>query len=584
MPTYVIAELDAGVRPVGPVFAPSEAISLGKLPVAQNIPYTPNVAGVGYLAGVTKENGTLLPNCLVRLYDRVTGQPVASATSNGSGAVFFDNVDPNRVEQFFAVAFDIAGGVQYNAIVYDLLTPKPYNQTVGQFNGTPFNPLCAFGTNYYVTGDPYGLMTELILNFNGTNGSTTFTDESYSPKTVTPNAVTVSTAQSKFGGASGSFNGTTGYLTTSPIFSLGSNDLCFEAFVRLTAMPTSDAWPTNFAQHMEVVGVGTPSVSDGCALIIGQNNLIMHKQDVQVAAGAHGMTTGVWYHVAGVRYGDVWVVFVDGVMKGAGNSAGAITDGSGVYIGCETNQGAFFNGFMDALRVTKGVARYIPQFTVPSSAFTSDANTATLLHMDGANNSTTFTDSSGNALTYTPVSGAKISTAQSVFGGAAALFNGTSDYVTTPHNTALNLAGSDCTLECWIYPTTTGNYRTLLSKRQNDTANEWQLYLLQTDNRFGFFNGTQYLSTQPVVLNAWNHVAITLKGTNLKLWLNGKLVGAYTGVTITDNTTAFTIGAVKFTASTFYEFFGGYIDEVRVTKGLARYDYSFTPPNADLHI
>jgi hypothetical protein len=73
-----------------------------------------------------------------------------------------------------------------------------------------------------------------------------------------------------------------------------------------------------------------------------------------------------------------------------------------------------------------------------------------LLHFDGTNGSTTFTDQKGN--TWTAVSGAKISTAQSKFGGASLLLNGSSDYATVPNFAGLDFGSGNFTIEGWVRP------------------------------------------------------------------------------------------------------------------------------------
>jgi hypothetical protein len=72
--------------------------------------------------------------------------------------------------------------------------------------------------------------------------------------------------------------------------------------------------------------------------------------------------------------------------------------------------------------------------------------------MDGADNSTTFTDSSPTAHTVTRSGDAKISTTQSQFGGASAYFDGTGDYLTVANSEAFNFGSGDFTIDCWIRP------------------------------------------------------------------------------------------------------------------------------------
>ena len=80
------------------------------------------------------------------------------------------------------------------------------------------------------------------------------------------------------------------------------------------------------------------------------------------------------------------------------------------------------------------------------------ANVSLLLHGDGANNSTTFTDSSSNNFTLSRVGDVKISTTQSKFGGSSIFFDGAGDYLTLANNSVFTFPSS-FTVEAWVFPT-----------------------------------------------------------------------------------------------------------------------------------
>jgi hypothetical protein len=205
-----------------------------------------------------------------------------------------------------------------------------------------------------------------------------------------------------------------------------------------------------------------------------------------------------------------------------------------------------------------------------------------LLHMDGANASTTFTDQTGRALTAT---NAVISTTQSKFGGASGSFNGTTAYLTGPTgDTGTSLAAADFTLEGWFYPTATpATAGDCFST--NNSSNGYVLRFLP-GNQFRFDYSTlgnntfSALHATAVTLNTWNHVAVVRYGTVITIYLAG--VG---GGTSTIGTTAIFTPSVQQlvlgrnpTNSSWY--YSGYMDELRLTKGVARYTANFTPPTA----
>lgn len=227
--------------------------------------------------------------------------------------------------------------------------------------------------SYSLAVDPYIHLNVLGLHFDGTNGSTTFTDVLGKPVTASGNAQ-ISTAQSMFGGASGLFDGAGDYLTISSayasLFDFGTGDFTIEMFVRLAAMPTSNSWPTSFASHFVPFSHGIPGSGSGYGLVIGQTNIMWNNNDPAVASGAHGMTTSVWYHLAVTRASGTVRIFVNGIKTG---EATGITSNyvyaQPAWVGCETGETAWFNGNIDDLRVKKGIALYTANFTPPTEAF-----------------------------------------------------------------------------------------------------------------------------------------------------------------------------------------------------------------------
>jgi hypothetical protein len=106
------------------------------------------------------------------------------------------------------------------------------------------------------------------------------------------------------------------------------------------------------------------------------------------------ISLATWYHVALVRSGNSWYVFQDGSQVGSPRTSSAsVADYTGtLYVGSYQGTALYFNGWLDEFRVTKGVARWTSNFTPPMSAYAGDSNTVLLLHMDGTDGSTTFTD------------------------------------------------------------------------------------------------------------------------------------------------------------------------------------------------
>lgn len=203
-------------------------------------------------------------------------------------------------------------------------------------------------------------------------------------------------------------------------------------------------------------------------------------------------------------------------------------------------------------------------------------NVSLLLHMDGSNGSTTFTDNSLNALTVTANGNAQISTAQSKFGGSSGLFDGTGDYLSIAHNAALSIESGDFTIESWVYRAASGLLHNVVNKRIATPASGhgWRVNADNTLQLF-FTGGSSITSTSTVPSGVWTHIAVTRSGNTVRQFINGTIDA--TTATFSDgtsNTQQFRVGIDQDAVAGF----NGYIDDLRITKGAARYTASFTPP------
>jgi hypothetical protein len=202
------------------------------------------------------------------------------------------------------------------------------------------------------------------------------------------------------------------------------------------------------------------------------------------------------------------------------------------------------------------------------------ANVSLLLHMDGANGSTTFTDSSSNPKTVSRFGDAQISTAQSKFGGASAYFDGTGDYLSVPGDNDFAFGTGDFTVEFWLRQDFVGS-----SNRDIVTFGpNWEIYTSATGQVFLWNGSTNIINSATGVIsaNTWHHVAVTRSSGNVRLFVDG----VQRGSTAAGNSTNFTNAQafyVNFYPGNFWRLIG-YVDELRLTKGVARYTANFTPP------
>jgi hypothetical protein len=217
------------------------------------------------------------------------------------------------------------------------------------------------------------------------------------------------------------------------------------------------------------------------------------------------------------------------------------------------------------------------------------ANVSLLLPMNGDDASTTFTDASSNAATVTAVGNAQISTAHNPFGAAGSLLlDGTGDFLETPDNNAFEFGSEPFTLEAWLRFTSLARAFAFIGKDAISGTGRGFQWRTEAPpglgmNLIAFQSGsilTQSHVEFPFVTNTWYHVASVRVGTTISHYVDGVLIGTGPCVgTMQNSTSTVRIGALTATGSNEIGF-AGYMGDVRVTKGIARYTANFTPPSA----
>jgi hypothetical protein len=231
---------------------------------------------------------------------------------------------------------------------------------------------------------------------------------------------------------------------------------------------------------------------------------------------------------------------------------------------------------MSNLRIVKGTAVYTANFTPPTTPLTAITNTSLLLNETNAG---IYDATAKNNLTT--VSTAQVSTAQSQFGGSSMLFNGTSDYLTAINTPNLQLGTGDFTIEGWVYLTTGSTARGYISKGPSAATTGWELRFNAANFLRFEWTASFVVGTTAIPTSTWTFVTVVRSGTatgNVKLYVNGALYATSSVAVTTDfnQTDPLRIGIDR--AGT--AFFPGYTDDIRITKGIARYTAAFTAPTA----
>lgn len=202
------------------------------------------------------------------------------------------------------------------------------------------------------------------------------------------------------------------------------------------------------------------------------------------------------------------------------------------------------------------------------------ANVALLLHFDGANGGTTFTDNGPAAQTLTPAGNAQTSTTSPKFGTAKGLFDGTGDQLTTASNAVNAFGTGDFTIECWIN-FTDANAGVIVS---HPFGGGWMLTIVADVMYWqSQYNSVNLIARSCSALKGtgWHYVALKRASSVCSLWFDGVQQGATAndgGVNYTSTTTYIASGVPS--ASPAY--FTGSMDDLRITKGVAR-DVSTIP-------
>ena len=213
--------------------------------------------------------------------------------------------------------------------------------------------------------DAYANSLVLAIPMNGANNGTTFTDESVNIRgSGTAKAITrfgdtkTSTTQSKYYGSSGFFDGNGDYLTsgTSNDYIFGTGDFTLECSAYFNVLNTENALITNHNADSNWV---FKIVSGKLLVYTGSSDVI----------GTSTIVTGSWYHFSATRQSGTLRLFVNGVLETTTTSSNNYTINNTLYIGAQQNNlaGSYLNGYIQDVRIYKGVAKYTANFTPPSS-------------------------------------------------------------------------------------------------------------------------------------------------------------------------------------------------------------------------
>lgn len=367
-------------------------------------------------------------------------------------------------------------------------------------------------------------------------------------------------------GGSGYFDGSGDGLTApnNAAFNLGSGDFTLECWVY-------NAEVANSIGYAGIWGGGYILYREGTTYRFYYNGPGGSPLTSSIAAVA-----GTWTHLAVVRNGATLTFYVNGVSGGSTNVSTTAISFSGQPFGIganfETGSPGFpFRGYMAGLRLVKGTAIYTAAFTPPTTPPTAVSGTSILCNFTNAG----IFDASMNNNIET-VGNAQVSTTQVKFGTTSAYFDGSGDVLNSPAGPQFNFGTGDFTVEFWMYKTSSTSFQRIVAYGGFTATGNFQVEATSDTSLTIHINGAFVSTTVPNLLNSWVHVAITRQSSSVRVFTDGTLRSTNTQAGSVGQTNPFSVGAI-YDASSPYT---GYIDDLRVTNGYARYTANFTPPAA----
>lgn len=464
----------------------------------------------------------------------------------------------------------------YNVAKYtSTFTPSTTPLTATQLANTNGNPSAA------ITGTQTSLLTLQSPTFvdNSSNNFALTAFDNVKPRTVNPFGFTSATAAysaATYGGST-YLNGNGDYLQTpsSSIFNLNAGDWTIEGWFYLTVAPVAN-------QRLFVIDgsstYGMYTKADG-GIYYG----LFGSSEVAIAPAGTLSGYNQWKHIAFVKSGaSTTTCYVNGVLAGSTTSYSLPNSNCTFYIAGSTPYAAnIYAGYISDFRVVRGTAVYASAFTPTTTPLRAVVNTQLLLNFTSA----AISDSSGmnNAVT---VGSAQASTTQFKYGTASMKFNGTTDYLTIPYNPGLIFGTGDFTIECWLYQVAfvsdmviTASYATWATSVNfyfGTRAGSPNILIFRAGDSIPItLNGNT-----AILANSWTHLAVSRASGVTRMFVDGVAQSAtHTGsinIGATANSTG--IGA----ANNASEPINGYINDLRITKGYARYSSAFPPPTAQL--
>ena len=301
----------------------------------------------------------------------------------------------------------------------------------------------------------------------------------------------------------------------------------------------------------------------------GAVNIYTNGASVRISSAAGTIKVGQWYYLSIVRSGSVITAYVNGVSIGTYTQSGTFGSATQViYIGqVQTNYACA--GYIADIKLLDGSA----VTTVPTAPMTATTGTKLLLNFTNAGipDAAMMND-------LETVGNAQVSTSVVKYGTGSLAFDGSGDWLVAPTTPNCSFETGDFTIEGWVYPSAvTGTDRCLWDTRAAAGDSGMVLFINSSGNLSTYTSAAiRITSSGTLTANTWQHIALVRSSGTMAFYINGTQSGTLSYSTAITCPGRVWVG-VRYDAAAPYT---GYIDDLRITKGYARYTSSFTPPTA----
>lgn len=434
----------------------------------------------------------------------------------------------------------------------------------------PTTPLTAITNTQLLTCQNNRVEDKSPNNFSIQRGATSMVVSTFSPFTSSDTY-----SPSVRGGSIYLNSAYIGPSSANALHSMGTGDFTIESWLYVRNIVTGQN-TTLWGAYDSSIGLQTEMQQNGTLQFRANANVVITATET--------LKEGDWNHIALTRTSGVTKMFLNGKQTGSD-----YTDTNNytfslnrvMRVGSLSSSTSRFN--VSDFRVIKGSSLYSANFSVPTTPLTSVSDTVLL--MNGSNAG--VYDSAKSIMALSTAGDVKISTTEKKFGNASIYFDGTGDYVRRPassgddYNLGLYKFGTgNFTIEMWAYFSRVTGVQYLYDGRAGSEGALPALYANGTSLVYRVSSVDRITAASALTANTWCHIALCRSGTSTRLFLDGVQVGT----TYTDTTKYFGAGSggPHFGASGVgaagTSAFQGYLDEIRITKGVARYTANFTTP------